>query len=164
MKTDQKYRHCPGAVGETVDRVSHSLYGDGLEAPLIQIFLFQEHTGKAVRGVHLRGSQDDAPHAVVGADINLMALRNQHSYMDNIPGFVDRSVKFQDLSEGGGKSCLSDPDSCSLFIDSAQSACGYFLHSLPPQPPWSPHVHEAHVRHRLRGDRLRKFSVLVCHF
>ena len=116
VEADEKDRHRPRTVGQAPDRIRHPLDRDCLQTSLIEVFFLQKHTGKTVCRIHFRRCQDDTPHAVVRADINLMAFRHLHPHMDDVPGSVNGSVEFQSPGKGFRKRSITDPDSRSDIL------------------------------------------------
>ena len=109
METDGKYKDSFGKSflsplsADLFQYISDSFQCDLLEISAVHILFFKDYTGKALNGVHLGGSQHDTSHTIVRADVDLMGLGHQHSDMHDVPGLVDRRVKFKFLRERRGK-------------------------------------------------------------
>ena len=110
MQAYGKNEHRPGRRRQFFDHVGDALAGDGAEIAVVKVVLFQNDHRKAIGRVHLRRCHRDAPHAVLRADVNLVALRHEHPRVNDVPVAVRRRIVFQAAGKGRGEIGLADGD------------------------------------------------------
>ena len=118
------------------DHIGYPFDGDRLQVVHHHVTLPQRHTGKTVQTAHLGCGHHHAAHAVIGTHINTVCLRDQHADMNDVPGSVNRGIKFQFLWKKDWKLCL---------------ICLYSVHSLPQMKLPSLNLFVIILRRRLQN-------------
>ena len=90
-----KQKNSPGLFRHSVQNICGSIDDKLFHVSVHQIVILHSNGGEPVHGIHLRRRQHHAAQAGLGTHKNLMALRNQHTDMYNLPGPPCRGGIFQ---------------------------------------------------------------------
>ena len=119
---------------QLADDIRNALESDLFEPARVDVLLFQHDTGEAVDRVHFRGSHDNAAHAVVRTDVDLMSPGQEHTDMNDVPGLMNRRVKLKACSKRNGERSVSyrDPAAagCAEVFMARHALCPDFLHRV----------------------------------